>query len=167
MFRASAHLPVKTWKILMERKSGSSGKHQTDLPLGGPCSWCHNTTHADRLQKTCFTGVSDISTTISLIDVVTDASFTSDLWIPAAVMQRKNSCAHIKKDTEIPPSERWCTFISHMCWCLGAVRWTLSALTLQKGATLMSAHNTSVFLHCHDSAGSEPLQRPNCCSVES
>lgn len=101
MFRASAHLPVKTWKILMERKSGSSGKHQNDLPLGGPCSWCHNTTHADRLQKTCFTGVSDISTTISLIDVVTDAAFTSDLWIPA-VMQRKTVVPISRKTQKFP-----------------------------------------------------------------
>lgn len=124
MFRASAHLPVKTWKILMERKSGSSGKHQNDLPLGGPCSWCHNTTHADRLQKTCFTGVSDISTTISLIDVVTDASFTSDLWIPA-VMQRITVVPISRIDTEISNSGRWCTFISQMYYCLGAIRWRL------------------------------------------
>lgn len=152
MFRASAHLPVKTWKILMERKSGSSGKHQNDLPLGGPCSWCHNATHADRQQKTCFTGVSDISTTISLIDVVKDAAFSSDLWVPA-VMQRKtivpiprktHVCLTLSVDARSPLK---CTDVLQL---LGG---DLCLKPPQKGETLISGLNTWVFPHFHVSAG--------------
>lgn len=36
-----------------------------------------------RLLEICFTGVTDISTTISLIDVVKYAPYISELYIPA------------------------------------------------------------------------------------
>lgn len=40
----STQLPVKTWGILMKRKSGSYEKHQNYFPMGTRCSCC-NTTH--------------------------------------------------------------------------------------------------------------------------
>lgn len=151
MFGASAHLPVKTYKILMERKSGSSGKHQNDLPLGGPCSWCRNTTHADRLQKTCFTGVSDICATISLID----ASFTSNLWIPAAV-----HCGTI-----VPPRRKTHTFwLSVLTYVDFSHVWVQVGLVLSPSSKVQRSQlRVCVWRQCWVVAAAHL----NCCSVQS
>lgn len=64
----------------MKRKSGSYGKHQTISHWEASAAGViiQHMAHL-RLLKICFSGVSDISTTISLIDIVKYAPSISEL----------------------------------------------------------------------------------------
>lgn len=64
----------------MKRKSGSYGKHQNHFhwEVSAASVIIQHMAHP-HLLKICFNGVSDISTTISLIDVVKYAPKVSEL----------------------------------------------------------------------------------------